>query len=248
MQNRNYIAFNLTSLRERIDEVARGAGRDPAEVNVVALTHGRSQGEIAAAIAAGQIAFAEQRLQEAVTKFKPLLLQHPDIRLHFTGKLQRQRAQEAFRLCHMIETIDRQGLIDSIAKDAESFGFCPNLLIQVNVADTPDAPGIPLAQANRFIREAKRRFGDALRGLMCTAPADSDPAMYYRYLTALANDYRLPVRSMGTDADFEVAIQAGATLVRIGGKLFRGGKTWQREIRRSQRVRPAVAATDMSGT
>jgi pyridoxal phosphate enzyme (YggS family) len=234
MQTRNYIASNIAKVRAQIDDAARAAGRAPEEITLVVLSHGRSQGEISAAITAGQIDFAETRLAEAMMKFPPLLQQHPQVRLHFTGKLQRQRAQDAFRMCHTIETIDRPALSERVAKDAESFGFCPNLLIQINITDTPDAPGIALAEANRFIRETKKRFGDALRGLMCGAPPEGDPTMHYKYLTALASDFRLPVRSMGTDADFEIAIRAGATMVRIGDKLFRGAKIWRRELRRSQ--------------
>jgi pyridoxal phosphate enzyme (YggS family) len=220
MSNRAYIANNLASLHNRINAAARGAGRNPEDITVVAVSRAQSQGAIGAAINYGQINFGETRLAEAMMKFPPLLQQHPNARLHLLGRVPRKNAQDAFRLCHMIETIDRPILSELMAKNAESFGFCPNLLIQVNIGNEPAQTGVSTLGADAFIRATKTRFGDALQGLMCTAPAGKDPTPYYKRLSAMADAHGLPVKSMGTSADFETAIREGATLLRIGTAIF----------------------------
>jgi pyridoxal phosphate enzyme (YggS family) len=220
MSNRSYIEANLASLRTRIETAARQAGRDAADISVVAVSRGQGQGAIAAALGYGQINFGETRLAEAMMKFPPLLQQHPNMRLHLVGRVPGKTAQDAFRLCHTIETIDRPMLSELMAKNAESFGFCPNLLIQVNIGNEAGKPGVSSLGADAFIRATKTRFGDALQGLMCTAPTGKDPTPYYKRLSAMADSHGLPLKSMGTSADFEIAIREGATLLRIGTAIF----------------------------
>jgi len=220
MQKPNPIAANLASVQARIDAAAVAARRDPAEITLVAVSKTHGQGPIGAAMAAGQIAFGENRLQEAMNKFPPLLLQYPLARLHLIGRVQSKKALEAFKLAHMIETLDRPRLSDVLAKYADSYGFCPNLLVQINIGDEPQKSGVPTAEADAFIRESKRRFGDALLGVMCIPPVDQDPTPYFRKTVAIAEAHGLPVRSMGMSGDFEIAIAEGATHVRVGTAIF----------------------------
>ena len=96
----------------------------------------------------------------------------------------------------------------------------PLLLVQVNVGDEPQKAGIPTAEADGFIDACRRRFGEAVRGLMCIPPADGDPAPHFRWLAACAGRHGLSMLSMGMSADFETAIQHGATHVRVGSAIF----------------------------
>jgi pyridoxal phosphate enzyme (YggS family) len=218
------IAAALASIRARIAAAAAKAGRDPAGVTLVAVSKTHGADLIAQAMAAGQAVFGENRLQEAQAKFPPLLAAYPGTKLHLIGGLQTNKAPDAVKLCHMIESLDRPKLADAIAKAADAHGACPDLLVQINIGDEPQKSGIATDMADDFIRAMRARFGDHLRGLMCIPPAEADPAPYFRRLAALADVHGLPIRSMGMSGDFETAIAEGATHVRIGSAIF-GGRT-----------------------
>jgi pyridoxal phosphate enzyme (YggS family) len=214
------VAANLASIRARIDAAAQAAGRDPAGVTLVAVSKTHGPDAVSAAMAAGQMVFGENRVQEAAGKFPALLAAHRQARLHLIGPLQSNKALEAFRLAHVIETLDRPKLSHALAKYVEAYGTCPKLLVQINIGDEPQKAGVPTGEANTFIRESMRRFGDALVGVMCIPPVDEDPVPYFRKTVAIADAHGLPVRSMGMSGDFEAAIAEGATHVRIGSAIF----------------------------
>jgi pyridoxal phosphate enzyme (YggS family) len=209
------IAGNLAAIRARIAAAARAAGRDPAEITLIAVSKTHGPDALAAAIAAGQTVFGENRVQEAATKFP-----RPGATLHIIGPLQTNKVRDAMRIATHIDTLDRPKLADAIAAAAEAAGTAPALLVQVNIGDEPQKAGIPLAQADGFIRAMKTRFGDALAGLMCIPPAARDPAPFFTRLAQLADEHALPVRSMGMSGDFETAIAHGATHIRIGSAIF----------------------------
>jgi pyridoxal phosphate enzyme (YggS family) len=215
-----YVPVALASVLTRIGNAARAAGRRPEDVALVAVSKTHGPEAVAAALAAGQMAFGENRLQEAAGKFPALLAQYPAARLHLIGGLQTNKAKEAVRLCHMIETLDRPRLADAIANAALGFGTCPDLLVQVNIGDEPQKSGVALADADGFIRDMKARFGASVTGLMCIPPADEDPVPYFKRRAAMADALGLAVRSMGMSGDFEAAIACGATHVRVGSAIF----------------------------
>ena len=209
------IAQNLEQVTARIQAAAAAAGRDPAGITLVAVSKTHDQQAVLQALAAGAKIFGENRVQEAAQKF-PL----PGAALHLIGPLQSNKALQAVRLADCIETLDRDRLSDALDTAAQSAGRLPDLLIQINIGEEPQKSGISLPQAEAFIRAAKTRFGAKLRGLMCIPPADQDPLPFFHLLAALADTHGLPVRSMGMSGDFETAIRAGATHVRIGSAIF----------------------------
>ncbi len=204
----------------RIHYAALAAGRRPEDVTLVAVSKTHGPEAVAAVLAAGQMAFGENRLQEAAAKFPALLAQYPAARLHLIGGLQTNKAKEAVRLCHLIETLDRPKLADAIANAATTVGKCPDLLVQVNIGDEPQKSGVAVADADGFIRDMRARFGASVTGLMCIPPADEDPVPYFKRLVAMADAHGLAVRSMGMSGDFEAAIACGATHVRVGSAIF----------------------------
>lgn len=214
------VASALQAVHARIAAAALSAGRQPDEITLVAVSKTHPGAAIAEAIAARQLVFGENRVQEAAQKFGPLLAADPAVRLHLIGGLQSNKAAAAVRLAHVIETLDRMKLADAIAEAADAAGRCPGLLVQVNIGDEPQKSGVSTGAADGFIRAMQARFGDALQGLMCIPPADCDPAPYFRRLVGLADTHGLPVRSMGMSGDFEAAIAEGATHVRIGSAIF----------------------------
>jgi len=220
----NEIAQRLSAARAAIAQASVTSGRDARAVALVAVSKTHGVAAIRAAIAAGQRLFGENRVQEAAAKFPALRAAHPGLRLHLIGALQTNKAEEAVRLVHCIETLDRPRLADAIARAAARAGRLPDLLIQVNTGHETQKAGVAPAEADAFIEACKARFGTALRGLMCIPPAQEGPTPHFLALATLAARHGLSVLSMGMSADYEAAIQCGATHIRVGSAIF-GSRT-----------------------
>jgi PLP dependent protein len=213
------IADNLRRVRDRIANAAIRAGRKPEDVKLVAVTKTKPVEAVMAALEAGQTVFGENRVQEAAAKFPQLRAEHR-FSLHIIGGLQTNKARDAVRIADVIETLDRPRLADALAAAAKQEGRMPTLLIEVNTGDEAQKSGIGRAEADAFIGECKGRFGAALVGLMCVPPLDCDPRPHFTWLAERAARHGLGVLSMGMSADFEVAIDCGATWVRVGSAIF----------------------------
>jgi hypothetical protein len=211
------ITDNLRQVRERIGNAAIKAGRKPEDVTLVAVSKTKPLDAVQAALAAGQTVFGENRVQEAAEKF-PL----PGTSLHLIGGLQTNKARDAVRIADVIETLDRPRLADAIAAAMAKEGRRPSLLIEVNTGGEAQKSGIPRDDADAFITDCKARFGGQLAGLMCIPPHDEDPRPHFTWLADRAARHGLQVISMGMSADYEIAIECGATLVRVGTAIFGG--------------------------
>ena len=218
--NYSAIADNLRRVQDRIAAAAARAGRDPAAITLVAVSKTNPVEAVLAALAAGQLHFGENRVQEAQSKFPALRPAHPAMRLHIIGGLQTNKARDAVKLGDVIETVDRPRLADAIAEAIAKEGRTPQLLVQINVGDEEQKSGISRADADGFIDECKGRFGAALAGLMCIPPAEGDPAPHFAWLADRAAKHALPIVSMGMSGDFEIAVAHGATHVRVGSAIF----------------------------
>jgi pyridoxal phosphate enzyme (YggS family) len=214
------ISASLETIRARIDNAARASGRTGSDITLVAVSKTHPVSAIEDALRAGQRHFGENRVQEAAAKFPALRAAWPDLRLHLIGGLQTNKAEDAVRLSDVVESLDRPKLADAIARAADRAGRVPDLLVQVNIGDEPQKSGVPTAAADDFIALCRTRFAARLRGLMCIPPAGADPAPHFAALAVLAARHGLSVLSMGMSADFELAIRAGATHVRVGSALF----------------------------
>ncbi len=210
----------LNEIRSRMATAAHACHRDPGAIALVAVSKTHPAVSVATLLEQGQRRFGENRVQEALEKFPGLRIRHPDLRLHLIGPLQTNKALDAVQGFDVIETLDRPRLADAIARAAEKAARLPELLIQVNIGDEPQKAGVAPAQAEAFIRACRERFGAALTGLMCIPPAEDDPMPHFRALAAMAAASGLSGLSMGMSADFELAIAAGATQVRVGSALF----------------------------
>ncbi len=213
------IADNLAGVKDRIAAAARAAGRDPASVALVAVSKTQDAGAIAAAIAAGQRAFGETRVQEAQAKYGELKAAHPGLELHLIGPLQTNKVKEAVGLFDVIETLDRPKLAEALQREMARQQRRPRLFIQVNTGAEPQKSGVLPDEADGFI-DACRARGLAIDGLMCIPPADEAPALHFALLREIARRHGLAQLSMGMSADFETAIRFGATHVRVGTAIF----------------------------
>lgn len=214
------IAHALARIQDRIAEATARANRPAGSVSLVAVSKTHPATAVEQALAAGQILFGENRVQEAAQKFPALRPAHPGLRLHIIGGLQTNKAEDAVRLADVIESLDRPKLATALAAAMAKLGRRPDLLIQVNTGDEPQKSGVPRAEADAFIREAREALGLPVAGLMCIPPAEDDPRPHFAYLANLAARHGLGVLSMGMSGDFESAIAEGATHVRVGSAIF----------------------------
>ena len=215
-----HVAGNLRAVQDRVAAAALRAGRRPEDVTLVAVAKTHSAEAIEAALAAGQLHFGENRVQEAAGKYPPLRAAHPRLCLHLIGGLQTNKARDAVRIGDVIETLDRPKLADAIADAIRKEARTPTLLIEINVGDEPQKSGIPRAEADAFIAACRDRFGAAVAGLMCIPPEGEDPRPHFTWLADRAARHGLAVVSMGMSADFEIAVACGATHVRVGTAIF----------------------------
>lgn len=213
------------ALHRVLGEIAaaeRAAGRSAGSVKLVAVSKTVPAARIAPAIAAGQRRFGENRVQEARAKWPGLRERAQGIELHLVGALQTNKAREAVGLFDVIHSLDRARLARALAEEIERAGRAPRLLVQVNTGDERQKAGVSLAGLDAFVAACRRDYELTVEGLMCVPPFDADPAPHFRALAEAAARLGLIELSMGMSGDFVPAIEAGATLVRIGTALFGG--------------------------
>jgi len=209
----------LDDVRSRIARAAALAGRDPAAVELIAISKTQPVGAMAPLLDAGQRSFGENRVQEAAAKWPGLRAKHGDLRLHLVGQLQSNKAEEAVRLFDAIHSVDRPSLVEALARAAEKTGRRPDCFVQVNIGEEPQKGGCAIGDLPGLLRLA----GDAglpLAGLMCVPPTETEAAPYFALLVKLARDHGLSGLSMGMSGDYETAVMLGATHVRVGTALF----------------------------
>ncbi|MEO6224847.1 MAG: YggS family pyridoxal phosphate-dependent enzyme [Sphingomicrobium sp.] len=212
-------AARLNRIRDDIAAAARLAGRDPADVQLVAVTKGRAMDEIAPLIAAGHRDFGESRVQEALSKWPPMLARHPDLRLHEIGRLQSNKAAEAVALFDTVHSVDRASLFDSLVREVAKAGRSPDIYIQVNIGEEEQKGGCAIADLADLV-EAAKASPLTLKGLMAIPPAGLEPGPFFALLAKLARRHDVTGLSMGMSSDFKAAVVLGATAVRVGTALF----------------------------
>lgn len=210
----------LESVRAEIVRAARDFGRDPASITLIAVSKTFPAEAIEPVLVAGHRVFGENYVQEAKGKWPALRERYPDVELHMIGPLQSNKAKDAVQLFDAIHTLDRTSLAEALAKEMAKQGRRPKILVQVNTGEEPQMGGVVPAEADAFIAACRERFGLPVGGLMCIPPADQPPSPHFALLNTIAARNGLAWLSIGMSADFEAAIQLGATHVRVGSAIF----------------------------
>ena len=211
--------MSLDQIRQRIEAAARAAGRNPAEVTLIAVSKLQPDARVIAALDAGQRVFGENYVQEAQRKWPALREGRPGVELHLIGPLQSNKARAAVGLFDAIHSLDRSSLAQRLARSVQDLGRAPRMFVQVNTGDEPQKAGVPPAEADGLIALC-RGLDLPVAGCMCIPPDGADPLPHFRLLRAIAERNDLPGLSMGMSADFETAIAEGATHVRVGSAIF----------------------------
>ncbi len=220
------IAENLTRVREQIARVAANARRDVAGIELVAITKTHPAEKVREAIEAGQTLFGESRVQEARVKIPQL---SSAIRWHFVGHLQKNKIRHALPLFELIHSVDSLALAQDMDRIAEEEGLHPRVLLEVNVAGEGSKFGFAPDKLREGMETLLALPRLSIEGLMCIPPLAEKAEGSRKYFVDLRENrdslekefkLKLPQLSMGMTNDFPVAVEEGATLVRIGTAIF----------------------------
>lgn len=225
MTSYSHIAANLADVKARIAAQAKAWNRAADGVHLVAVGKTHPAEAIEAALIAGHRLFGENRVQEAAVKFPALRTRYPDLKLHLIGPLQTNKIRQALETCDAIETLDRDKLAQGLAAELAKTGRPIDLFIQVNTGEEEQKAGVLPRDADDFIRRCREEYKLPIVGLMCIPPAEEHPAPHFALLGEIAKRHGLRQLSMGMSGDYELAIQLGATHVRVGTAVFGARET-----------------------
>jgi PLP dependent protein len=214
------VAAALAEVNETIARACKEARREPSSVTLIAVSKTFGPEAIAPVIAAGQRVFGENRVQESKSKWPELREQHPGLELHLIGPLQSNKAKEAVALFDAIHSVDRPSVCDALAKEIAKQGKRPLLFAEINTGAEPQKAGILPDDADGFLAKCRDGYGLDVAGLMCIPPLDEAPAPHFALTAKIAARNGLKLLSMGMSSDYAIAIQFGATHVRVGSAIF----------------------------
>jgi pyridoxal phosphate enzyme (YggS family) len=206
IKNYNYVLKSVQSLSKNTSLIVVTKNQDLDSINLL--------------VKANHINFGENRVQEALLKWKNFTSNNPQLKLHLIGKLQSNKAKDAFEIFHYIHTLDNEKLAQ-IFSNLESISTKKiKYFIQVNIGDEPQKNGISIDKVSQFVKYCIKDLKLNIVGLMCIPPLIDDPSQYFKNLAELAKINNLRELSMGMSNDYEYAIKNGATFVRVGSKIF----------------------------
>ena len=211
--------MSLSEIQTRVAAACDRAGRNPADVSLIAVSKVQPNDRVQAILDEGHRIFGENKVQEAASKWPDFRTLYNGVELHLIGPLQTNKVKQAMQLAEAIHTVDRPKLATAIARHAQDLGTCPDLFIQVNTGEEPQKAGILLAEVDDFVAQV-RALDLPLKGLMCIPPVDEEPSLHFALLAKIAARNDLAGLSMGMSSDFESAIALGATHVRVGSAIF----------------------------
>ena len=211
---------NLYLINQNISKTCKAFNRKPEDVNIVAVSKTIASEKIIEAINLGCKIFGENYIQEAQKKWVELRKNYPQIKLHFVGHLQSNKAKEAVELFDCIETVDNEKLASEIAKAQKKIQKNCEIFIQVNIGEEEQKSGIAIENLKNFVNFCKNELQLNVVGLMAVPPANESASPYFALLAKLARENNLEKLSMGMSADYEEAIALNSTHIRLGTAIF----------------------------
>jgi pyridoxal phosphate enzyme (YggS family) len=190
------------------------------KTTLIVVSKNQQLNDINLLIKANHIHFGENRVQDASIKWKNLILDNFQLKLHLIGKLQSNKAKDAFEIFHYIHTLDNEKLAQIFSKLESNNLKKIKYFIQVNIANETQKNGISADKASGFIKYCINDLKLNVIGLMCIPPVEGDPSQYFKSLSEIAKVNNLKELSMGMSNDYECAINCGASFVRVGSKIF----------------------------
>ena len=194
----------------------------PRKIDLIVVTKSQLLNKINLLLKENHLHFGENRVQEATLKWKDLIINYPQLKLHLIGKLQSNKAQQAFEIFHYIHSLDNEKLANIFSKLESNSLKKIKYFIQVNIANESQKNGISIDIVTQFVKYCINDLNLNVIGLMCIPSVEGDPTQYFKNLAKFAKINNLSELSMGMSNDYECAIKNGATFIRIGSKIFEG--------------------------
>ncbi len=213
-------AAGLAAVRAAVAAACRTAHRTPESVTLVAASKTVPAEGIETAIAAGQLVYGENRVQESQAKWPDLRERHPEVELHLIGPLQTNKARDAVALFDVIHSVDRSAMCRALAPRCAELGRRPALFIQVNTGAEPQKAGVLPEELDALLEACRGEYDLDVTGLMCIPPVDEPAERHFALLAAAADRAGLKSLSMGMSSDYALAIEYGATHIRVGSAIF----------------------------
>jgi pyridoxal phosphate enzyme (YggS family) len=208
----NYL-YNYRTIKEEIINIKN-------DTNLLVVTKNQNFDKIKELISIGHFDFAENKVQEANEKWSEILKSNKNIQLHLIGKLQSNKAKDAFSLFNFIHTLDNERLANKFHEIEKNSQKKIKFFIQVNIGDEDQKNGIKIDLLKDFVNLCKYDLKLDVVGLMCIPPKDLDPEIFFNKMKSLSIENNLKELSMGMSSDYKQAIKCGSTFVRIGSSIF----------------------------
>ena len=198
----------------------RSANRNSQDIELIAVSKKKSAKDIQKVIDEGHLSFGENQIQEIESKWPELKKINSNINLHFIGSIQSRKVEQIHKHCEVIHSIDRKKIVQKFAELETSDKIKRKYFIQINTGNESQKSGVLFNEAGEFILDCKSNYNLNIVGLMCLPPIDEDPRNHFSKLADLAKKFNLNYLSMGMSGDYQVAIECGATHIRIGTHIF----------------------------
>ena len=196
------------------------AGREVEEIDLIAVSKRKPIEDIDQVYKAGQLLFGENQIQEIERKWPNFKKLNSNSQLHFIGNIQSRKVESIYDNCEVIHSLDRIKVVKLFAKIEQSKNVRRQYFIQINTGSEPQKSGVVLTDADKFITECLESYNLNIVGLMCIPPLNEDPKKHFLTLAEMAKNFSLSSLSMGMSNDFDIALECGATHIRIGTKIF----------------------------
>ena len=198
----------------------RSANRNSQDIELIAVSKKKSAIDIQKVIDEGHLSFGENQIQEIESKWPDLKKINSNINLHFIGSIQSRKVEQIHKHCEVIHSIDRKKIVKKFAELEASGDIKRKYFIQINTGNELQKSGVLFDEADEFISDCKSNYNLNIVGLMCLPPIDEDPRNHFLRLAVLAKKFNLNSLSMGMSGDYQVALECGATHIRIGTHIF----------------------------
>ena len=211
---------NYKNFINNLEKTAQLANRNIEEVDLIAVSKKKPSSDIQNVIDEGHISFGENQIQEIERKWPDLKNLNANIQLHFIGNIQSRKVESIHENCEVIHSVDRMKVVKLFNEIENLNNVRRKYFIQINTGNEPQKSGVMLSEADAFISECIENYSLNIIGLMCIPPLNEDPKKHFLVLGDLAKNFNFSSLSMGMSNDFDVALECGATHIRIGTKIF----------------------------
>ena len=211
---------NYKNFLSSLEASLKNANRNSQDVELIAVSKKKSATDIQEVIDEGHLSFGENQIQEIESKWPDLKKLNSNINLHFIGSIQSRKVEQIYKHCEVIHSIDRKKIVKKFAELEASGDTKRKYFIQINTGNELQKSGVLFDEADEFISDCKSSYNLNIVGLMCLPPIDEDPRNHFSKLADLAKKFNLNCLSMGMSGDYQVALECGATHIRIGTHIF----------------------------